>query len=71
MLLAGVIRTSERRHGSDGEMYANQRHMMEESGWMSGVCGESEEVEEIGGISDVMICQKILKIVLRRGLEMC
>jgi hypothetical protein len=28
MLLAGVMRTSERRHGSSGEMYANQRHMV-------------------------------------------
>lgn len=28
MLFAGVIRTSDNRHGSVGEMYANQRHMM-------------------------------------------
>ena len=28
ILLAGVMRTSDRRHGSVGEMYANQRHMM-------------------------------------------
>jgi hypothetical protein len=28
MELAGVIRTSERRQGSSGEMYANQRHIL-------------------------------------------
>lgn len=28
ILFAGVIRTSDKRHGSVGEMYANQRHMV-------------------------------------------
>ena len=28
MLFAGAIRTSDKRHGSVGEMYANQRHMV-------------------------------------------
>lgn len=28
MLFAGVIRTSDSRQGSIGEMYANQRHML-------------------------------------------
>ena len=28
MELAGEIRTSDRRQGSSGEMYANQRHIL-------------------------------------------
>lgn len=28
MLFAGVMRTSERRHGSVGEIYANHRHII-------------------------------------------
>lgn len=33
MLLAGVIRTSDSRHGSVGDMYANQRHILAIMGW--------------------------------------